>query len=88
MSVIIHITITMAIRRLRHVMTVDECGSITRAAEQLGLTQSAITKSIADTEREIGYLRRDTGAPGFRAGFGSRNQCENPRKAVSYGIQW
>jgi DNA-binding transcriptional LysR family regulator len=42
-------------RRLNHVVAVARHGSFTKAAEQIGITQSGITKSIADLERELGY---------------------------------
>ena len=42
-------------RRLNHVVAVAHCGSFTKAAERASITQSGITKSIADLERELGY---------------------------------
>lgn len=42
-------------RRFVHVVTTAQCGSFTAAAERLGLTQSAITKSVGDLENQIGY---------------------------------
>jgi DNA-binding transcriptional LysR family regulator len=41
--------------RLIYLVAVARCGSFTAAAEAAGVTQSAITKSIADLENEIGY---------------------------------
>ena len=41
--------------RLTHVAAVARAGSFTAAAGIAGVTQSAITRSIADLEREIGY---------------------------------
>jgi DNA-binding transcriptional LysR family regulator len=41
--------------RLRHVVAVARAGSFTAAAQSAGVTQSAVTKSVADLEREIGY---------------------------------
>ena len=41
--------------RLNHVVAVAHGGSFTKAAEIVGLTQSGITKSIADLERELGF---------------------------------
>jgi DNA-binding transcriptional LysR family regulator len=51
--------------RLKHVVAVAQKGSFTRAAEIACVTQSAITKSVADLERELGYpifLRTSRGA--------------------------
>lgn len=41
--------------RLNHVVAVARAGSFTAAAGIAGVTQSAITRSIADLERQIGY---------------------------------
>jgi DNA-binding transcriptional LysR family regulator len=42
-------------RRLSYVVSTARYGSFTAAAERVGVTQSAITKSVADLEREVGY---------------------------------
>uniref|UniRef100_B0T3Q5 Transcriptional regulator, LysR family n=1 Tax=Caulobacter sp. (strain K31) TaxID=366602 RepID=B0T3Q5_CAUSK len=41
--------------RLNYVVAVSRAGSFTAAAEAVGVTQSAITKSVADLEQQIGY---------------------------------
>lgn len=41
--------------RLIYVVAVSRAGSFTAAAEAVGVTQSAITKSIADLEQQVGY---------------------------------
>lgn len=41
--------------RLNHAVMVARMGSFTKAAQQVGVTQSAITKSIADLEAEVGF---------------------------------
>lgn len=41
--------------RLNHVVAVARAGSFTAAAGIAGVTQSAITRSVADLERQIGY---------------------------------
>lgn len=41
--------------RLTYVVAVSRAGSFTAAAESVGVTQSAITKSVADLEQQIGY---------------------------------
>ncbi|MCB2112505.1 MAG: LysR family transcriptional regulator [Parvularculaceae bacterium] len=41
--------------KLKHVVIVDRCGSISAAARTLGLTQSTVSRSLADIERETGY---------------------------------
>lgn len=42
-------------RRLQYVVATARLGSITAAAEQVGVTQPAITKSVGDLERQLGY---------------------------------
>ncbi|ABS62655.1 transcriptional regulator, LysR family [Parvibaculum lavamentivorans DS-1] len=42
-------------RRLVYVVSTARYGSFTAAADRVGVTQSAITKSVADLERELGY---------------------------------
>lgn len=41
--------------RLNYVVAVARFGSFTAAAQAVGVTQSAITRSIADLEKELGY---------------------------------
>jgi DNA-binding transcriptional LysR family regulator len=43
-------------RRFIHVVTTARCGSFTAAAERVGLTQSGVTKSVADLERQVGFV--------------------------------
>lgn len=55
----------MHLVKLRHVVEVARQGSFSRAAAALNLTQPAVTKSVADVEREIGaqvFLRTSRGA--------------------------
>lgn len=41
--------------RLNHLVAVARCGSFTAAAQSIGVTQSAVTKSVADLERRLGF---------------------------------
>jgi len=41
--------------RLNHLVAVARCGSFTAAAQAIGVTQSAVTKGVADLERQLGY---------------------------------
>ncbi len=45
----------MVDRRLVYVVATARYGSFTAAAERVGVTQSAITKSVADLEQQLGY---------------------------------
>ncbi len=59
--------------RLNHVVAAAQQGSFTAAARVVGVTQSAITKSIAELERQLGYLifhRTSRGALLTEAGRG------------------
>lgn len=44
-----------SLRQLRYFVTTAELGQVSRAAEQLHVTQSAVTISIRDLENELGY---------------------------------
>jgi DNA-binding transcriptional LysR family regulator len=46
---------TMLDTRLVYVVAVAHAGSFTRAAQSVGLTQSAVTRSVAELERQLGY---------------------------------
>lgn len=51
-------------RRLEHVVAISRHGSFTAAAEKVGLTQSALTRSVKELERQLGYeifIRSKTG---------------------------
>lgn len=41
--------------RLKHVVAVARSGSFTSAAKLVGVTQSAVTRAVADLERQLGY---------------------------------
>jgi DNA-binding transcriptional LysR family regulator len=73
----------MDTRRLRHIVTVDETRSVTRAAERLGLTQSAITKSIAAIERDLGYLLFERQAHGMTATVEGRRFLNRSRRIIA-----
>ena len=45
---------SLEVRRMRHVIALAEHGSFARAAMSLGLSQSALSRSIQSVEREVG----------------------------------
>lgn len=45
--------------KLKHVIAVDRFGSISAAAKAMNLTQSTVSRSLADIERETGYALFD-----------------------------
>jgi DNA-binding transcriptional LysR family regulator len=55
---------SLEVRHMRHVIALDEHGSFARAATALGLSQSALSRSIQSVEREIGsnlFVRTTSG---------------------------
>ena len=54
------------IEKYRALITAVELGSVTRASEALGCTQSAVSHAIGSLERELGFrlLRRARGMGG------------------------
>ncbi|MEM1409168.1 MAG: LysR family transcriptional regulator [Pseudomonadota bacterium] len=45
----------MNLSKLRHIVAVDHCGSVSAAADFAHISQSTITKSLAEVENELGY---------------------------------
>jgi len=45
--------------KLKHIVAIDRHESITAAAKSLNVTQSTVSRSLADVEREIGYALFD-----------------------------
>lgn len=54
----------MELRKIKHVVTLAKAGSFVRASEQLGITQSALTRSIQAIEQELGLCLFDRGRGG------------------------
>lgn len=57
----------MNLTKLRYVVSVDRQGSISAAARALNVTQSAVTKAVADVEQEVGAALFDRHARGVAA---------------------
>ncbi|MBT8472321.1 MAG: LysR family transcriptional regulator [Marinicaulis sp.] len=49
----------MSAVKLKHIVAVDQAGSVSAAARILGLTQSTVSRSVADIETEIGFALFD-----------------------------
>lgn len=61
----------MDIRHLRHFIAIADCGSLTRAADQLGIAQPALSQSIKKMESQLGvrlFIRTHRGATLTTAG--------------------
>ena len=44
----------MTLLQMSYILEVDRCGSINRAAQNLFVSQSALSSAIAEVERELG----------------------------------
>lgn len=53
--------------KLKHVVAVDRFGSFTAAAQAVHLTQSALTRSVAEIESEVGFSLFERHAKGVHA---------------------
>jgi DNA-binding transcriptional LysR family regulator len=69
--------------RLRHVVAVDRAGSFSVAASQLGITQSAITKSVAVLEEALGQLLFERRARGVVATEEGRDFIDRAGRIVA-----
>ena len=56
----------MELRQLRYLLTIAETGNFTRAAEQLYVTQSALSQQIQSLEQEVGAVLLDRSRRGAR----------------------
>ena len=75
----------MNIGKYETLMAVVEYGSLTRAAQSLGCTQSAVSHSIDSLEQELGFaLLREAGreAGAAMVCFGHTHQALNERSGV------
>lgn len=54
----------MDLRHLRHFVVIVETGSFSRAAAQIGMTQSALSRSIQALEQSVGTVLLERGAGG------------------------
>ncbi len=75
--------VMFSITKLRHLIAVDRAGSITAAAKSLNITQSSVTKSVAEIEREIGYLIFDRKSRGVVATDDGREFISRAARIVS-----
>ncbi len=69
--------------KLRHIVAVDRCGSLTAAAKQVHITQSALTKNIADIEAEVGFALFERYARGMHATSQGRSFIDRAARIVA-----
>lgn len=44
----------MDVRDLEYIIAVQQCGTVGKAAEQLGITQPSLTKAVRRVETQLG----------------------------------
>ena len=44
----------MTLQQIHYALTIEECGSMNKAAEKLFMVQSALTASVKELEKEVG----------------------------------
>ncbi|MCP9482833.1 LysR family transcriptional regulator [Shimia sp. CNT1-13L.2] len=73
----------MNLSKLRYVVAVDREGSISGAARGLHITQSAVTKAVADMEAELGFALFDRRARGVVATAAGRDFIDRAARILS-----
>ncbi|MFC3228620.1 LysR family transcriptional regulator [Marinibaculum pumilum] len=69
--------------KLRHAVAVDRAGSFSAAAAALSVTQSTVTRSVAELERDLGHLLFERGARGATATPEGRDFLERAARIVA-----
>lgn len=70
------------LRRMRHVLEVARAGAITTAAETLGMTQSALSRSITEVEEAVGLPLFDRLPRGIRPTEAGQRFVEGARRLL------
>ena len=70
-------------RKLKHLVAVDRYGSFTAAAQAVHLTQSALTKSVAEIEGELGFSLFERHTKGVHATSEGRAFIDRAARIVS-----
>jgi len=70
--------------RLEHLLKVIECGSITKASEELGYTQSGISHMVKALEKEFGFPLFARG----RSGVEPTEDCKRIIPAIRQIVRW
>jgi DNA-binding transcriptional LysR family regulator len=72
------------LRRLRAMVAVAECSSVSRAAERLHVTQSAVTRGVRALEDELGLTLFERSARGMNVTACGQLLVDRARRAFSY----
>jgi len=67
----------LQLRQLRHLQMISECGSIRRAANELSVTQPALSRSIRLLEEDLGFKLMNRGPRGVELTESGRVLVEN-----------
>ena len=73
----------MNLSKLRYVLAVDRAGAISAAARDLHITQSAVTKAVADIEAELGFAIFERRARGVVATVAGRGFIDRAARILS-----
>lgn len=73
----------MHLHRLRHFLAIADCGSLTRAAEQLGVAQPALSQSVKKLETELGVKLFDRSQRGATLTIAGQAILEDVRLSMS-----
>lgn len=73
----------MNFSKLRYVVAVDRAGAISAAARDLHITQSAVTKAVADIEAELGFAVFERRARGVVATVAGREFIDRAARILS-----
>lgn len=73
----------MNLTKLRYVLAVDRAGAISAAARDLNITQSAVTKAVADIEAELGFAVFERRARGVVATLAGREFIDRAARILS-----
>ena len=76
-------TSTVDLKRMRAVVEVARAESITAAAETLGLTQSAVSRSVAEVEEALGVLLFERLPRGIQTTPAGRHFAEQARRLLA-----
>ena len=73
----------MNVKQLEYLMKIVECGSITHAAQQLGISQPSLTKAMLNLEGEYNIRIFDRHARGVQLTSGGREFVHYARGVLS-----
>nr|WP_299354868.1 LysR family transcriptional regulator [uncultured Shimia sp.] len=73
----------MNFSKLKYVVAVDRVGSISAAAKSMHVTQSAVTKAVADVEADLGFALFDRRARGVVATVAGRDFVDRAARILS-----